>query len=192
MTGRLKSLGLLLAAVFAMSALAASSALAAEFHSAAAPATISGNQSTSHVFTTSAGTFTCKVATFSGTTASKTASSQTLTPKYESCTAFGFLNVPVVINGCGYVFQASGVTEIECPAGKAIEIAWPGCTTKIKEQKPAGSLEYTTVGTTPNRDIRVHTSLSGIAYDECGTARTNGSYKGTTTVVGSAGEVWYA
>lgn len=192
MTRKFKSLGLVLAAVFAMSALGVSAASAAEFHSAKAPTTISGTQSSSHVFTTNAGTVTCKTATFSGTQSTTTATTVQLTPTYSSCTAFGFINVPIDVNGCSYTFTSHGATTVDCPSGKAFEITAPGCTTKVGPQTFASGMTYTTVGSTPSRSISASTNISGITYDECGTIRTNGTYKGTTSITGSAGEVWYA
>jgi len=192
MTRKFKSLGLVLAAVFAMSAIGASAASAAEFHSAGAPTTITGTQSTSHVFTTSAGTVTCKTATFSGTQSTQTATTVQLTPTYKECTAFGFINVPIDVNGCSYTFTSHGATTVDCAAGKAFEITVPGCTTKVGPQTFAKGMEYTTVGSTPSRSITSHTNVTEIEYNECGTVRKNGTYKGDTSIKGSAGEVWFA
>jgi len=192
MTRKFKSLGLVLAAVFAMSAIGASAASAAQFHASVEPVNITGTQSTTHVFTTSAGTVTCKTATFTGTQATKTSSTVTLAPTYKECTAFGFINVPIDVNGCAYIFSASGTTEVECPAGKAFEITVPGCTTTVGPQHFATGMTYTTIGTTPNRHITAHTNISGIHYIECGTTRTNGTYKGSTTVKAASGEIWHS
>jgi len=193
MTCKIQSLRLVVAAALALSAVGASAASAAEFHSASAPSTITGAQSTGHVFTTDAGTVTCKTVTFSGTQSAKTTTEVTLTPKYESCKAFGFaVGIPIHVNGCGFRLNASGTTELECPTGKAIEITVPGCTTSIGPQHFATGMEYTTIGTTPSRTITAHSNISGISYNECGTPTKNGTYKGSTKITGSAGEVWFA
>jgi hypothetical protein len=191
MKHKFKALGLVLAAVFAFSAVSVASASAAEFHSAAAPTTLTGNQATSHVFTTNAGTVTCKTATFTGTQSVVTSSTTTLAPTYSNCTAFGFLGVPIDSNGCSYVFSATGSTQIQCPAGKSIEVTVPFCTTSVGPQTIASGMTFETVGTTPNRTILAKTNISGIHYNECGTERTNGTYTGTTKVTGSAGEIWF-
>jgi hypothetical protein len=192
MTCKFKSLGLVSAAVLAMSALGASAASAGEFHSANAPATITGTQSVSHVFTTNAGAVTCKSATFSGTQSGKTATEITMTPTYKDCTAFGFINVPIDTNGCAFRFLSNGTTVIECPFGPEIEITVPKCTISIGPQHLASGMSYTTTGSAPNRAITTDTNISGIEYDECGTVRTNGTYSGSTSLKGSAGEIWWA
>lgn len=191
MKHKFKALGLVLAAVFALSAVSVASASAAQFHSALAPTVISGAQSTSHVFTTNAGTVTCKTAKFSGSQAVVTSETQTLTPKYENCTAFGFVGVTIDTNECAYEFNANGSTKVVCPSGKAIEVTVPFCTTSVGPQTFASGMTYETVGTSPSRSILAKTNISGIKYNECGTERTNGTYTGTTSVAGSAGEVWW-
>lgn len=180
----LKTLGLVLAAVFAMGAVMASAASAAEFHSAAAPVTLSGSQSTSHVFTTNAGTVTCKVATFSGSSSVKTTSEITMTPKYENCTAFGFISVPIHVKG-DYLFTANGDVHVN----GTFEITAPGCTTTVSgPQTLKGANSFS--NNAGKTDVIAKTNASGIAYNECGTARTNGTYTGTTTVTGTS-NVWY-
>ena len=192
MNRKFKTLGLVLASVFAMSAIGASAASAADFRSEVHPQSVSGTQTTSHVFTTDAGTVTCKKATFSGTTSGTTASTQTLTPEYDECTAFGFVNVPIHENGCGYIFNANGTTEVECPSGKKIEITVPFCTTTVGEQHIGEGMSFSSnAGKT---DIIATTNITktiGIDYNECGTNKTNGSYTGTTTVTGASGSIWY-
>jgi hypothetical protein len=191
MKRNLKALGLMLAAVFAMSALGATAASAAEFHAASAPVTINGTQSTGHQFKTDAGTVTCKVATFTGTQSSKTSATVTMTPTYKECTAFGFINVPIHTNGCAYIFNANGNTEVECPAGKTFEITAPGCTTKVGPQSITGGNTFT--NNAGKTQITVDTDITGkIAYNECGSATTGGTYTGGTTVTGAGGvAVWW-
>ncbi|HEX3240504.1 MAG TPA: hypothetical protein VHR18_10265 [Solirubrobacterales bacterium] len=183
MNRKIKTLGVVLASVLAMSAIGASAASAAEFHSAVHPQEIHGTQTTSHVFTTNAGTVTCKKATFTGTSAAKTSATQTLSPDYNECTAFGFINVPIHENGCALLFYANGTSEIACPFGKKIEITAPFCTTTIYPQHLTGGVTYATITT----DITVTTNITGIHYNECGTTRTNGTLTGKTTWVGVSG-----
>ena len=187
MNRKLKTLGLVLASVLALVALTASNASAAFFVSAVHPQTINGSQTTSHVFTTNAGTVNCKKATFSGTTGEYIAETQTLTPDYSECTAFGFINVPVHENGCAYVFNAGGTTEVECPEGKKIEITAPFCTTTVGPQHFSSGMSYS--NNAGETDIVASTNISGISYNECGTSRTNGTYTGGTTVTGASGSI---
>ena len=183
-----KILGLGLATAFALGATGAS---AAEFHSGAGlnPNPLSGIQSTGHVFTTNAGTVTCTTVSFSAGAPAGTTSSLTLTPNYDKCSAFGFINTAIDENGCAYVLHAGGTSEIECPSGKKIEITAPFCTTTIGPQHIASGLSYKS--NEAETDFLVTTSIkSEIDYNECGTNYTNGDYTGTTTVTGEA-SVWF-
>ena len=189
---KFKICGLVLASVFATSAIGASAASAAEFHSAVHPQAISATQTTSHVFTTDAGTVTCKKATFSGTTSAKTSSTITMTPDYNECTAFGFINVPIHENGCGFILHANGTIEVECAAGKSIQITAPFCTTTVGAQHIAAGSKTFHVSIGIGRDIlgTIHIGKQ-IKYNECGTNKTNGSYTGSETITGASGEIWY-
>jgi hypothetical protein len=195
MNRKIKTLGIVLASVFAMSAIGASAASAAEFHSAVHPQEIHGVQTVGHVFTTDAGTVTCKTATFTGTTSAKTSPTQTLAPDYNNCTAFGFINVPIHENGCDYLFNANGTTEVKCPTvsgvKQKIEITVPFCTTTVGEQHIGAGMSFT--NNAGETDIIATTNIKEeIDYVECGGPLTeNGSYKGTTTVTGKSGSVWY-
>ena len=187
MKHRVRTASLILGAVFAISAIGASSAFAATtFHSAVHPQSVSGSQTSTHVFTTSAGPVTCKIATFSGTTSAKTSATQTLTPNYETCIPFGFgFGVPIHENGCAFIFNANGTSEIECPTGKKIEITAPFCTTSIGPQHIPSGVSYSNGA----GDIVASTNISGIDYDECGVFRTNGAYTGKTTITGFSGNI---
>lgn len=181
MKRKFKTLGLVMAAVFAMSAVSVSAASAAEFHAETAPVTLSGSQSSTHVFTTAAGTVTCKVATFSGSSSVKTTKEITMTPKYENCTAFGFISVPIDVKG-DYLFTANGDIHVN---GEFL-ITTPGCTTTVSKQTIKGGNSFSNGA----GDVNVETNASGIAYNECGTERTGATYTGKTTVTGSS-VIWY-
>lgn len=189
MKRKFKTLGLVLVATFAVSAMG-SPAASADFFSEVHPQTLSGSQTTNHVFTTNAGTVSCKVATFSGTTSASASPTQTLAPNYENCIAFGFISVPIHENGCAYVLHANGTTEIECPEGKKIEITAPGCTMTIGPQHFSSGMSFS--NNAGKTDIVASTNISSqIDYNACGTVRTNGSYTGATTVTGASGAVWF-
>jgi hypothetical protein len=191
MTSIRKHFLVFLGAVAATCLLFAPSA-SAEFHLASAPATLTGSQTTSLVLTTNSGTVTCKTITLSGTQSTKTTSELSFAVKMESCTAFGFIAVPIHWNGCEFKFTSGGAAHIICPAGKPIEITVPGCTYLIGAQTPGGSATYTTSGSAPNRHIIEHWNFSGLSYIECGTARTNGTWKGSTTTKASTGDHWWS
>lgn len=170
MSMRHKLIGLI---VFAVVAANSSAASATEFHIPV----VTGKQATSHVFTTNAGTVTCKNIHFerqgSGTT------QITLTTTYAGCTAFGFVDVSTDTNGCHYLITGDGVTHIDCPTAAGIKITAPFCTTEIPPQTVGGNtFETNGAGT----DIIVVSNLTKITYDECGTVRTNGTYTGKTTL----------
>lgn len=192
MKHKFKALGLVLGVVFALSAVGVASASAAEFHSSVENNAVTGTQKASHVFTTNAGTVTCTTAKFTGTQGPLASPTTKLTPTYENCTAFGFIGIKIDTNGCNYNFNATGSTIVECPTGKAIEVTVPFCTTSVGPQTLPSGMSYETLGSTPNRSILATTNISGITYNECGTERTNGTYKGTTEVKGqSSSEIWF-
>jgi hypothetical protein len=100
-----KTLALALVAVLAMSVVVASAASASSYTGSAYPTTGTGsNTAGKETFTTPGGTVQCD-SHFEGTLASAS-SELTVTPKYSSCVAFGFLNATVNMNGCDYLFRA--------------------------------------------------------------------------------------
>jgi hypothetical protein len=183
----LRNSSALLAVVLVLGAIGASSASAAEFHTGSATGTLTGTQITGqpqHVITTSAGKVTCAVAHFDGSFSASTTTSLTLLPTYAKCTAFGFINVPVETKGCHFNITAAagGEHHIVCPVEPMV-IATPGCTTTIGSQT-VKSAEFTnaTDAVTGKMHIIMHTNVTGITYNECGTVRNNGTYTGTTTL----------
>ena len=199
MTRNLKALGLALVAVFAMSALTAGSASAAEFHSEGTETTVIASQVTTHVFETTAGEVTCAKATFEGNQAAKTASSITVTATYKEC-HFNFFGSKVAatvnMNGCDYTLYASGTADIVCPkvneVQKEVEVTGAGCTVKVPGQTGLKSVSYTN----NESHIDITPNLSGIKYSHsgftCGTGSgTTGTYTGTTTAEGNKGKIWF-
>jgi hypothetical protein len=188
MIRNLKTLGILLAAVSALSAVGAPAA-SANFTAGSTTGNSTGVQTAQHVFTTNAGTTTCATAHFAGTWVAANSTSATVTPKYENCKAFGFVSVPIDINGCSFEFTTNegGEVHLLCPTGKAIEITTPGCTTAIGPQtRKVNIFTNTTNPATGKMDVLVHSDITNaITYNECGTVRSNGSYTGTTTVSGT-------
>ena len=210
MNRKIKVLCLTMAALFAFSAISAAGASATEkyFHSAAHTTTITASKDKDHVFTTNAGTVTCTTAHFTGEATGTTVQDLNMSINYNNCTAFGFVNVPIEENGCTYTFTShttndvTGLTEnlkvhLLCPGSSTIEIKAPFCTTKVGPQTLEGftptNLNNPTTG---KKDVTLHIAVSGIAYNECGTNRTNGTYHGSSTIegtdhLGNYLDVWY-
>jgi hypothetical protein len=146
----IKVLGIAVLAVLAMSAVVASAASAANFTASSYPATGTGVQKGTHVFTVQGQKVTCTTAHFEG---SLSAASTTINikPKYEGCTAFGFANAKVHMNSCFFRSTLTGGIEpnytdsiqIQCSiAGDSITVTAPdstqSCVLHIPEQTPTG------------------------------------------------------
>ena len=196
MIRNLKSLGLALVAVLAMSAVVASAAQAVpSFTASAYPATGTGsNKAGSETFTTEAGTVQCD-SHFEGTL-TEASSTLTITPKYSECTAFGFLNATVETEGCTYVFHATeqvsaGVynshVDVVCPEGKSIKIVAATCKAEVKSQNGLTTAKSTNSGSSvtvqPNvTNIAMTVTQDGFGCPFSGTGAKTGSYHGDVLV----------
>ncbi|MBA3866100.1 MAG: hypothetical protein H0X42_07115 [Solirubrobacterales bacterium] len=198
MTRNLKVLGLALAAMFALTAVAASAAQAVtpEYHctstsancfaesSASPELTGNGkiNGSNDHVFNVNGGNVKCTGTTgvtdgavLKGT-AAKTSTSVTLTPTYAGCKAFG-VKATVNPEGCTYTLTlvTGGIspypitTDIKCPAGKKITVTPTGLSCTI------------TVGE--------QTGLKGITATNVGTEPTH--IEANINITGANGKIAY-
>ena len=183
-----KALGLALVAVFAMSAVVASSASATAFTSVKYPQHLIGEDTGApDVFTVSGNELTCTDETF---TSDITAQSTTLNfiPSYVNCKTAGaaFNNVTVTTNGCTFTFDAHGHSVIDCPTTPAqqqqahkqhgpIEIhhysnqghTTVSCTNTVGPQNISGTVTYTndpdgtvTVNGTPQVNLQTHGGCS--------------------------------
>jgi hypothetical protein len=175
----IRNLKVLLAAAMALAAIGAVSAgaaQAAEFHCSVAncrfTALPDGSGTTAHhVFIVENSTksesvsFTCNELRGEGTSVPTTTSEVTLEAiKYETCKVNGTPGVVVDMNGCDYLFKAAGTVTIKCPEGKKIEVTVPGgCTFSIAAQGPLSTIGYTTIGTSPTREVTVTANVSPIA-----------------------------
>ncbi|HWT31261.1 MAG TPA: hypothetical protein VN240_09590 [Propylenella sp.] len=138
MTRIFKMLGLSLAAAFATAAVAANAASAMNFTAAKYPTTLTGSQTSSHVFQIGSLKVTCAT---EKTTGVLTASSETvsLSPAYEGCESSG-LKAEVQPNGCSYLIYAppaeseEGSLDIACPKGKSMLITALTCTIIVNAQ----------------------------------------------------------
>jgi hypothetical protein len=195
-----KVLGLALVAVLAMAAVVASSASAAEFTAASYPVTLSGTQSTAHKFTVGGSTVTCTTATFSGS-ASGPSPTQTMTPVYTGCTAFGFIGAtvtgfPHTGGNCDYDFSANGETALTCASGDVTIDAGP-CTATVTAPKNTNLKSNTFTNNTPAAgQVTVDTNVTNVHAEitksefGCPVAKgtyANSTYTGTTVVKGENG-----
>jgi hypothetical protein len=171
MTRKFKTLGVALFAVLALTAVMASAASAANYTAGAYPTTGTGESALGNdTFTTEAGKVECK-SHFSSTLAASS-STLTVTPKYTSCRAFGFLEATVNMNGCDYLFTtpttpvadvSSANVDVNCsPAGNKIIITAATCKVEIGAQTPTGSVAIT--NDTAAGDVTVKANVTGIAY----------------------------
>ena len=198
-----KILGVALAAALAltaMTAVAASAHVPAKFTSPSGSATLTGAQSgAGDVFTVTAGTTTCEIATYAGSVEGTESSTASAVPTYKECNVKPIGAATITPNGCEYVFHADGTIDIECPGTSEITVVAKvlgitKCTIHIPEQT---GLKGATFANKANGDIEVSVSISsGITYSQtagtgigaCSAAHdSNGSYTGAALVEGSVG-----
>jgi hypothetical protein len=198
MTRNMKTLGLVFAAILAMSVVA-SPASALNFTAAKYPVTLSGNQAISHHFTVTGSTMSCSTTTFSGsaTTASAT---QTFTPTYTGCNAFGFIGAtvtgfPNTGGSCDYLLNANtGNFSLNCASGDVTIDAGP-CTVTLTAAKNTSLTSSVYTNNTPAAgQITIDTNVTNIHAEvtksEFGCpivkgTHTNATYTGTTVVKGT-------
>jgi len=192
MNRRLKGLGLALLAMFALTAVAASAASASNFESSNHATTVTGTQSTQHVFTVDSGTVKCTTATFSGTFTGTSVASVTLKPHYTGCKAFG-LNATIDVNNCDYLFTNTGgatvTADVQCGTGAGyIAVTAPGCEVRVGPQNGLGTIGLTNIA---GGDISANINVTEIVYDEIGEScvggpgTKKGTYTGTATLDGN-------
>lgn len=198
MTARLKVSVLAVLALAAISAFAsAAQALPPEFHVEKAPATLKGQGLNAHRMTFDGGVVQCNNSTFHGTQEALTTTTMTLTPTYAGCTAFGFVGVPIDVNGCAFLLHLvagsnppTATSDIECPVGQEITITAPFCTIHIEPQVGLSHVIIDNQGAGAARDSVATFTLTGIKYTEtagcpgpgAGVTTNNGTYTGSATV----------
>ena len=197
MIRNLKTLGLALLAMSALSVGAPAAAQALESPifeiDAAGEATLTGEQvevgsHKDHTFTLSSGRgFTCNVAKFEGTAVNGT-NELTLTPTYDECFSNGTQPTTVTTNGCKYrlsggsLVDAHSIKEAEvhlvCPEGSELEIHVYSshnnhtegtilCTYKVAPFTNETANAYQNT-TNARHDVDVTTTVSGIAVKRVG------------------------
>jgi hypothetical protein len=174
----LKKLRMLTIVVFALSAVGAANASAAQF-TYSATGTITGNALETQSFTFNGGSVQCKQALSSGTINSTASSQQELTVTYSSCIAFGFATVD--IPPATYLFTASGSVHLQNTI--TITPTFSGsslCTLTIGPQT-MGTIDFANSGAS---NIKVSPTVSGIVYTStkgvCGEPGSNGTYTGAS------------
>jgi len=201
----LKILGLSLVAMFAMSAVAASMASADTLTGEKYPVTLTGDQDgQTDVFTTTAGTVSCKKASYVGTITGPSKEAEA-TPTYSECTALGF-PATVHTNGCKYKFtmtqpgasSTTSLVDIVCPGANEITVTAIGagtvkCTIHVPAQNGLNHVEWVNISAGTTSDITGNITISNLTYKHtagtgvgaCTTGHAaNGTYHGKATVKG--------
>ncbi len=177
MSNNIKVFRLAFVAALAMSAVVAGTAFATGFNFKAetVPTQLTAREHAGKsVLTTDLGKVECAEVTYAGEQKVSPTTELLVTPTYSGCTAFGFANTPIHVNGCQFRFTVvtkesgnfEGAADIVCPAGKVVEITSFGCTVTIGSQNGLKKVTYTNVGTRSTREITIDLNLTGIKYEE--------------------------
>jgi len=175
----MKKLGVLVA-VFALCAIGAANASAAQF-TASATGTLSGKALETQTFTTNGGTVNCSTAATSGAVEKTADTQQHVTVTYSGCNAFGFATVH--ITPATYQFTSNGQVHIKNTISITPTLFGASlCTTTVTPQT-VGTVDFANSGAS---NVKVTPTVTGIAYHStggsCGAAGVNGTYKGANEV----------
>ncbi len=173
MIRNLKTLGVALCAVLALSVVVVGSAQAAEGKYTASTYPTTGTAESAlgnDVFTTEAGTVEC-LSHFEGTLTGAS-TNLTVKAKYSKCKAFGFLEATVSMRSCDYLFTTptgekdvwkAEKVQVKCTnALEPILISAGTCKATVGEQTTAGSVDVT--NNTAAKDVSVQATVTGVAY----------------------------
>jgi hypothetical protein len=205
-----KAFGLAILAMAALGALTAQAASASPLTVPSAKTFFTGDQDEGIQEFESSSVVKCTSAVFSASATGPSVNELSITPVYNSCTAFGFATAHVKVNGCTYLFttptriKADEVTwhpsaiHIVCPSEKQIEVTPTSfgvsvCTQKIGAQTPtSGHIVGTNKTEKSPKDVTLDITLEGIHYTgtggACGTSGTTAKYRGSSTVRGYSDE----
>jgi subtilisin family serine protease len=164
------------------------------FEAGSYPAAISGLQSGEHVLQFKTSTLKCTGASAAGQLTAA-GSSVSLTPAYSGCTlelkSGGTLSATVNSNSCALELHArgewlaghSGVADVDCPSGQAIEVLAGTCKVKVFGAAEVKSTDYADGGTGVEAHLRLsgleHSEIDGLACPFAATVTSSeGSYKG--------------
>jgi hypothetical protein len=144
------------------------------FEAASYPAALSGSQAPAAKLTlnTEGGKVSCNKATLAGEM-SAAATSLALVPSFSECEAFGFTEATVNANGCAFVPRLGatvwgsrypGTMDVECPAGKAIEVSSFNCALTIPAQSGLGGVVAEGSSATTPPQLALTAAISKIKY----------------------------
>ena len=191
------SLGALAVAALVAS-IGTSAVLAAEFHSSAGGAIVTGKQSESHIFKIQGQSITCPVVNYSGfAPATGTSVNQDLQAEYTGCTIVGSLGASVNMSGCWYrfnVFWSANPAEVELKSctlgGITITVSNILATCHLKIPTQAG-INGHSIENIAGGDLRIKINSNSIDYEVTKSsgvcpftvgAGTNGVYTGTAVI----------
>lgn len=198
-----RALGLAMIAVFASSAMLASTAHAEEktptFTATSTPVRETGSQVEQQEITINAGTLKCEEATLLDSTGNG-GMMLVMKPTYNKCKV-GETSVTVEMNECEYTFEPiktstedkyTGRMGILCPKEKAIKITSAVCTVTIGEQINLETVEFVNnTGAEPAKDETWRTEIKKGKYMQTGGGCPGGTgefenltYKGSSTIKG--------
>jgi hypothetical protein len=211
MNAKLKALGLVLAAMWALGAVAAPGAQAQEKGKLTfshivegktttdESATLTGTQVGVHVLSVNGHNFTCETVKFHAEAKDGTETITTIAPEYTGCHiilgGFTFSATVTVLAGCDYHLsdlttegeEIIGNMKLTC-TGEPIKINVPAAKCSITiggEQEFKESVYAANMSGTPD-DITLNTSVSKINFETsgglCGESGNTGTYTGLTTV----------
>jgi hypothetical protein len=171
-----------LAAVLALSAIAAANASAAEFTFSATGA-LTGKALANQVFTTNGGTITCTKVAISGTIEKTANTDLDVEQSFSGCTAFGFATVditlqwPVKITGFFKKVHFRSPFKIT-PTLFGVSV----CTVTFGEQE-VGTVDLSNATAST---VKVDPTVTGIKYTSsggiCGSSGENGTYTGAIEI----------
>jgi hypothetical protein len=152
----IKTLGLVAAAALILvTSIGTSSASAAAFTAGGAGEALKHTLTDDHVITITGAEAECETINFTGTTTGASAASQSVSPSYKDCEAFGFANAEVHVNGCDYIFKSETILSQHATASitgcgsptQGIQITvhvpfFATCVVDIPEQSIANAASY--------------------------------------------------
>lgn len=148
----------LVLAIVLSCAFGAATSQASTFTASSYPATLSATSAKGNeVIKTEAGNVEC-AGSFSGTL-SEASETVEITPTFTECSAFGFLEATVHMNGCKFKWHFNSM-DIECPGTNKIEISALTCRIHIGTQTGVSLLSIST--NSPH--INVKANLSNLSY----------------------------
>jgi hypothetical protein len=200
MIRNLKVLGLALVALLAMSALA--STASAQFESEAESTNLTVSSNLMQKFAPSKGSTAveCTTIKVTGTQTGKVSTTVEIAPTYSNCETFLGAATSVNTNGCKYVFHlpkesTTGTTDVECAAGKVIEIKVGNiCTYTIGTQTGLKEVNFSTAGSGTTTEVVVEPNVEGITSTRttndffCPAAGSTGTYTGNSNTTGETAE----